>query len=157
MMYHPIKCGCKKISSSEDMVERVILAYMSHHYDPELEDSKLISCFMMMHHHTKFGYKRFSSWGDCRPHEHLLELWTFFNFDLDHNRAIQSFHETTQLRMMCHWTKFSCKRISSSEDILDSHYFDYMFLHCDLNLEGSKIIFLENNLAHNDASSNQVW
>ena len=39
-MYHPIKCGCKKISSSEDMVERVILAYMSHHYDPELEDSK---------------------------------------------------------------------------------------------------------------------
>ena len=42
MMYHQIKCGCKKISSSVDMVERVILGYMSHRYDPELEDSKPI-------------------------------------------------------------------------------------------------------------------
>ena len=28
-MYHPIKCGCKKISSSVDMVETVITDYMS--------------------------------------------------------------------------------------------------------------------------------
>ena len=44
MMNHPIKCCCKKISSSVNMVETVILDYMSHHYDPELEDSKPISC-----------------------------------------------------------------------------------------------------------------
>ena len=42
MMYQPVKCGCKKISSSVDMVEKVILAYMSHHYDLELKDSKPI-------------------------------------------------------------------------------------------------------------------
>ena len=41
-MYHPIKCGCKKISSSVDMVETVILNCMSPHCDPQLEDSKPI-------------------------------------------------------------------------------------------------------------------
>ena len=40
MMYHPIKFGCKKISSSADMVETVISDQMSHHCDPELEDRK---------------------------------------------------------------------------------------------------------------------
>ena len=65
MMYHPIKRGCKKISGSVDMVETVILDYMSPHYDPEFEDSKPIflhdTLAMIMHHHTEFGYKRFSS------------------------------------------------------------------------------------------------
>ena len=36
------KCGFKKISSSVDMVETVMLDYMSPHYDPEREDSKQI-------------------------------------------------------------------------------------------------------------------
>ena len=38
-MYHPIKFGSKKISSSVDMVETVISDYMSPHCDPEFEDS----------------------------------------------------------------------------------------------------------------------
>ena len=42
MMYYPITCYCKKISSSVDMVKTVILDYMSPHYDTELEDSKPI-------------------------------------------------------------------------------------------------------------------
>ena len=68
MMYHPIKCGCKKISTLVDVVETLMLDYMSPHYDPELEDTKPIffsSCMtlwlLMMHHHTKFGYIGFSS------------------------------------------------------------------------------------------------
>ena len=40
MMYHPIKCGCKKISTLVDVVETLMLDYMSPHYDPELEDTK---------------------------------------------------------------------------------------------------------------------
>ena len=58
-----------------------------------------------------------------RPDEHLRNLELFCDLDLDHNRAIQSFHQTVQLMMMCHQTMFSCKRISSSEDIfiLESH------------------------------------
>ena len=43
------------------------------------------------------------------------------DFDLDHNRAIQSFNKTIQLIVMCYQTKFSCKRISSSEDISGTH------------------------------------
>ena len=42
MMYYPIKFGCKKISSSADMVETVISDQMSPNCDPELEDSKSI-------------------------------------------------------------------------------------------------------------------
>ena len=42
MVCHPIKFGCKKISSSVDMVETVILDYISPHFDPELEDSNPI-------------------------------------------------------------------------------------------------------------------
>ena len=42
MMYHPIKFGCKKISSSVAMVETVISDHMNPHCDPELEDSKQI-------------------------------------------------------------------------------------------------------------------
>ena len=39
MMYHPIKFGCKKISSLADMVETVISDQMSPHCDPELEET----------------------------------------------------------------------------------------------------------------------
>ena len=42
MIYHPIKFGYRKISSSVDMVETVIIDQMSPHSDPELEDSKPI-------------------------------------------------------------------------------------------------------------------
>ena len=42
MVYHLIKFGCKKISSSADMVEIVISDQMSPHCDPELKDSKPI-------------------------------------------------------------------------------------------------------------------
>ena len=42
MMYHPITFGCKKISSSVDMIETVISDYMNPHCNLELEDSKPI-------------------------------------------------------------------------------------------------------------------
>ena len=42
MMYHPIKFGCKKISSSVDMVDKVISDYMCLQCDPEFQDSKPI-------------------------------------------------------------------------------------------------------------------
>ena len=64
-MYHFTKCGCKRISSSSDMAETVIYDYMSPNCDPELEDNKPIFLHdnlpMLMHHHTKSGYRRFSS------------------------------------------------------------------------------------------------
>ena len=99
MMYHPITFGCKQISSSVDVVERVIFDYMNPHCDPQLEDSKpiflldfqsgswcfepskplgitsgLTLCPFMMHHHTMFGYRRFSSQGD------IVQMNSHWNF-----------------------------------------------------------------------------
>ena len=47
MMYHPIKCSCKKSNSSVDVVETLILDYISPHYDPALEDSNQSSCMTL--------------------------------------------------------------------------------------------------------------
>ena len=159
MMYHPFKFGCKKTSSSVVMVETVIFNYMSPHCDHELEDSKPI-----------FLHDTGPWWCIAIPNlvtdssavEDILSKWTFTgilnlscDLGLDHNRAIQSFHKTIQLMLMYHQTKFICTRISSSED--RKSYFDYMIHHCDLDLEYSKSILLEDNLAHEDASPYQVW
>ena len=57
MMYHPIKCGCRKISSPVDMVETVILDYMRHHYDPKLEDSKPIFLHNTLAHDDTSPYQ----------------------------------------------------------------------------------------------------
>ena len=45
--------------------------------------------------------------------------------------------------MVCHPTKFGCKKISSSINIYigNSHIFDYMCPHCDLELEDRKSSF----------------
>ena len=75
---------------------------------------------MMMQNHIIFGTKGSAVEETSR--------WTFIwildlscDLGLDHNRETQSFHKTIQLMMMCHQPKFSCKKISSSEDILESH------------------------------------
>ena len=91
------------------------------------------------------------------PDEHSLECWTSSVTLTFTTRAIQSFHKTIHLMMMCHQTKFSCKRISSSDNILKKAYFDYIILNCAFDLDDSKPIFLKDNLAHNDASPYQVW
>ena len=69
-----------------------------------------------LHHHNKFDCRRSAA-------EEISSRWTFpgilnlfCDLYLDHNRAIQSFHKTIHL-MMCHQTKFSCKRNSSPDNI----------------------------------------
>ena len=42
IMYHQIKAGSKKISSSADVVETVVSDYMSPQCDLDLEDSEII-------------------------------------------------------------------------------------------------------------------
>ena len=59
----------------------------------------------------------------------------FCDLDVDHNRAIQSFHKTIQLMMMCHQAKFSCKRISSSDNILKRHILIILSLTVTLTLK----------------------
>ena len=65
MMYHPIKFGCKKISSSADMVDTVIFDQMTLAVTLNLKTANQSSCVtlwpLMLLHHTKFGYREFSS------------------------------------------------------------------------------------------------
>ena len=57
MIYHPIKFGRKKIGSSVDMVEAVIVDYMRLYCDPELEDSKLIFLHDILAHDDASPYQ----------------------------------------------------------------------------------------------------
>ena len=57
MMYHPSKLGCKKISSSVDMVKTVIFDYMSLNCDLELEDSKQIFLHDTLVHDVAWPYQ----------------------------------------------------------------------------------------------------
>ena len=74
---------------------------------------KTTEWFRMMHHHAGF-----SSGGD------IVQMNIHWNFEPFlwpwPCSAIQSVHKTIQLMMMCHQTRFSCKRISSSVDKLES-------------------------------------
>ena len=139
MMYHQIKSGCKKISSSVHMVETVIFDQMSPHCDPELKKANQSSCMtlwpMMLHHYTKFGYRRFSRW----TFTGILNL--FCDLDHYHNRAIQSFPKTIHLMMMSYQSKFSCKRISSSNNIFKSHILIILSLTLTLTLKMAKRSF----------------
>ena len=56
MKYHPIKIGCKKISSSVVMIETVILDYMSPHCDLELKDRKPIFLHDTLAHDDALSY-----------------------------------------------------------------------------------------------------
>ena len=57
MMYHPIKFGCKKISSSAYKLETVISDQMSCHCDPQLEDSKQIFSHDILAHDVASPYQ----------------------------------------------------------------------------------------------------
>ena len=59
--------------------------------------------------------------------------------------------------MTYHQIKFGCKKINSSADIVETVISDQMSPHCDPELEESKPIFLYDTLAHDFASSYQVW
>ena len=73
------KFGCIMVSSSGDTVESYIL--IKYKLSLDLAVSTTISYMtlhlLIMNHHTKFGYKRFSSWEDIVKMKHSLEFPTF--------------------------------------------------------------------------------
>ena len=75
----------------------------------------------MLHQHTKFGYRR-SAAEEISSRIHWNSepcLWP--SPWPQHGNPIFS-QDNPHLMMMCHETKFSCKRISSSDDILKRHF-----------------------------------
>ena len=133
MMYHPITFGCKKISSSANMVETVIFDQMSPHCDPELEDQSSCTSFwpIMCHHHTKFGYRRFSSRGD------IIQMNIHWNSELFLWPWLLPWPQQSNpiFMMMYHQTKFTCKRISSSDNISKSQILIILFLTVTMTLK----------------------
>ena len=105
MMYHPIKFGCKNISSSVDTEEIVRSDYMSFHCDPELEHVKPVFLHDTLAYDDASPYQVSLQKGrqlkKYHPDEHSLEI-LIFPVTMTHNRAIQSFHKTIQLMMMSH-------------------------------------------------------
>ena len=94
--------------------------------------------------------------------EETLSRWTSTgilnlscNLDLDHNRAIQSFHKTIQLMVMCHPTKFTCKRINSSEDTLESHILIIWSITVALTLKTTNQSFLKTALTLKTAKQSE--
>ena len=81
MMYHQIQFGCKKISSSVDIVETVISDYMSPHCDLELEDSKPDFLQDTLLHGDASPYQvrlqKVQQLKRYHPDEHSLEFLTF--------------------------------------------------------------------------------
>ena len=54
-------------------------------------------------------------------------------------------------------SKFGCKKISSSADMVETVISDQMNPHCDPELEDRRPVFLHDILAHDVASPYQVW
>ena len=120
MMYHPIKLGYKKISSSADQVETVIFDQMTD--EPSLWP-------WTWRKQTSLLAWHFGPWccitipsllTEDSAAEEILSRWTFTgilnlfcDLDKDHNKEIQSFHKTIHLIVMYQQTKVSCKRICS--------------------------------------------
>ena len=81
MMYHPVKSGCKKISSSADIVQPVIFDHMSPHCDPELENSTPIFLHDTLAHDIASPYQvwlqTIQQLRSCRPDEQSLNTEPF--------------------------------------------------------------------------------
>ena len=58
--------------------------------------------------------------------------------------------------MMYHQTKFSCKRISSSDNIFKKKsYYIYIILNCDLDLKDSKMMHHHSKFGSNRLSDSE--
>ena len=158
MIYHPIQFSCQKISrcsrnshiwlnepSQWPWTWRQQTNLLAWQFGPWYVASPYKVCL-----------EKVSSWGDIIQmnihwnSEPFLWPWPW------PQQSNPFFSQDNPPVMMCHQIKFSCKRISSSDNILKRH-FCYIIYNCDLDLEDSKTIFLKENLARNDASPYQVW
>ena len=124
-MYQSIKLACKRISSS---VESHILIYTSPNCDLDLEVSTSIFLHDTLAHDDASQYQVWSQKVQWFRRYYLDKPSSTFRnsaVTLALNTAIQFSHKKLQLMMMYHYIKFGCKRVSSSEDIIES-YLNYI-------------------------------
>ena len=114
MPHHQSEFDSEKISSSEDTVETVIFGHTSPHGDLDLEVSTPIFLHDTQAHDSTKG---------SVGHKILAGQTFTLILTLTLNTAIQSSHKTFWLIMMYHQAKSGCKRISSSEDTVETVIF----------------------------------
>ena len=112
---------------------------------------------MMMHHHFKFDYKRFSSWGDIvQINSHCNSepfLWPC-PWQQQNNPIIS---EDNPVYDDVPSIEVSLQKNQQFERGIKEYYFDYTILHCGFDLKDSKPIFSKDTLDRDNASSYQVW
>ena len=160
MMYHPIKFGCKKISSSVDMAETVIFAYI---WTFTVTLTMKIQTNLLARHSGPWWCITIPSWLQTvkqmrrfHPDEHLLEFWTF-PVTLTLTTTLQSNLFT---RQWCAIKPSTDAKGSAVQKVYQKVKFwsNYSSLwpwpwSQQTNLFGRQ----SQNLAHDDASLYQVW
>ena len=125
------------------MVETVIFDYTSPYCDFDIENGKTIFLHDTLAHDAASPYRvwlqKVQQLWRFDPDEHSLKFWTFA-VTLTLNTTKQSNLFKIQSSSF-HQTKFGYKRISSSEQIIESHNLTIWSLHCDCDLEDSKPVF----------------
>ena len=96
---------------------------------------------MITHHHTKFGYKRFSSWGGVIKmnihwnFEPFLWLWPLTQW------SIPVFLQANPAYDDVPSNQVQLQKEKQFRSYIRKSYFCYVILHCDLDLEDIKSIF----------------
>ena len=135
------------------MVETVISDYMSLHWDLELEDSKPVSLGDTLAFVDASPYQvwlqKVQQLRRYRQDEHSLEFCTFpVTFTLTTIKQTNLFTRHSSLWWCANQSKFSCKRIGSFGRYIRKSYFEYMVLHCDLDLKDSEPICTKDTPLH---------
>ena len=156
MMCQQTKFTCKRINSSDNILQRHILIILSVTVTLTLKTANQsfwkTMWLIMIHHHIKFGSKRFSFSEDIIWANIHLTFWNFA-VTLTLNTTIQLLHKTLWLMVMY---QSSSKRISSSKDRLDTVIF-WLYYPSLWSWPWRQQTNLFEILAHDDAAPYQVW
>ena len=101
---------------------------------------------MMVYHNTKFGYKRFSRWGDIVQ---MNSQWKIEPFLWPWPWPKQSYPIFAQDNPTYNVpsNQLSCKKVQQFRRFIRKSYIDYMIRHFELGLEDSKLILLKDNIS----------
>ena len=158
MMYHPIKFGCKKISSSADTAKTVTFDQMSPHCDWTWRQQTNL---LARHSGPWWCITIPSLVTEGSADEEISSRWTFWTFSvtliLTTTEQSNLFTRQSTLWWCTVQPSSVAKGSAAPKKYIKKSYFDYIIFDCDLELGDGKPILLKDNLAHNYASPYQAW
>ena len=148
MCHHKLNLLAKGSAFPYIKVETVLIDWKSPVFlTLELADQSFRMILWLMMSHSEIWWQG--------PAVQKISSGQTFAVTLTLNTAIQSFRKILQLKIAYQQTKSSCKRINSSKERVDSFHLQ-ISLHCDLDLEDRKPIFLHDTPAQDDASPHSL-